>query len=99
MLIHPHKRTRSKSNKKGFFDYAIYPIAIFSSIVTLPQLAKVWIDHDVAGISLLTWGAYTLLAGLWFLYGIFKKQMPLIVGNLLICVLDALIVIGILMYS
>lgn len=99
MVIPPHKKARVKKIKKGFFDYAIYPIVFFSIVVTIPQLISVWVDHNVAGVSLLTWGSYTVLSGLWMLYGVFKKQMPLIIGNLSICLLDAMIVVGLLVLS
>lgn len=89
----PHKR-----DKNHPLDKLIYPISLFAPIVTIPQLIEVWQKRSVAGISLTTWGAYTFVSGIWFMYGMVHKEKPLILANFLLMVLDALVVIGVLLF-
>jgi uncharacterized protein with PQ loop repeat len=77
-------------------DYLIYGVAILSPIMTLPQLMQIWVDRNVAGVSLLTWSSYTVFAGFWLMYGLVHKEKPIIVSNIFSGVLNIIIVVGII---
>jgi uncharacterized protein with PQ loop repeat len=45
-------------------------MSIFTMLVTLPQVLTIWIGHQAAGVSLLSWSAYLLTAIFWFCHGV-----------------------------
>lgn len=101
--IHHHKRTRKKptSRKKliALFDKFIYIAGSIALIMTLPQVYKIWITQTTAGVSLATWGTYFILHFFWIGYAFLHKAKPLIFVYSIGFVLNALIVIGLLIYG
>lgn len=95
----PFKHLHHKKKKTSLIDTWIYPIAMVSPIMTIPQLLDVWIGKQVVGVSLLTWGTYTIVGFFWLLYGLYHKQKPIIITNIIFIFLDAFIVLGVLLYS
>ena len=89
---HPHKWKR-------FMDNAVYAVGVFGPVMTLPQVATVWLEKNASGLSLISWIAYLLTAVFWFIYGIMHKEKPIIFTYGIWIVLDLLIVIGVLMYG
>jgi len=47
-------------------------MSIFTMLNDVPQVWIIWIGHQAAGVSLLSWGAYLLSALLWFWTGCAK---------------------------
>lgn len=89
-------KSRKPPNKQSAFDVAIYCIAIAGPVMTLPQLYTVWFRQNVSGVSVLTWLAYATISLFWVVYGVRRRQTPIIVSNGLLLSVDALIVVGIL---
>lgn len=77
-------------------DWLIYGVAILSPVMTMPQLIQIWVDKNVAGVSLLTWSSYTVFAGFWLLYGLIHKEKPIILANIMSGTLNIIIVVGII---
>lgn len=106
-LHHAHVGKRLKQGQQypandrwvRFVDQAIYVGAFVGPIFTLPQVLAVWGARSAAGVSIITWAAYTVAAMGWLYYGILHKDKPIIVSNALWIVMDLLIVIGALIYS
>ena len=107
-LHHAHKRKRIEQKHenyphpdklKRFMDRAIYVVGIFGPIMTIPQLANIWIYKNAAGVSLISWTAYLITALFWLIYGIIHKEKPIILTYSIWILLDILIVAGILMYG
>ncbi len=82
---------------KNFMDKAIYFVGIFGPVMTLPQLKKIWLDNNTAGISAISWGAYTITSSFWLCYGIMHKEKPIIITSAIWIILDILIVIGVIL--
>lgn len=96
---YPHSHKKEKSSKQNHaLDILIYPVALLSPIMTIPQLTQVWVQKDVAGISLATWGSYAVVSGFWFIYGLHHKEKPVAISGVLLFVLDTAIVLGVLLY-
>ena len=68
------------------------------STSVLPQVAAVYLDHQTAGLSPLTWGLLTLCNALWALYGVAHRDKIIIIANTLITFFDLAILIGILRF-
>jgi uncharacterized protein with PQ loop repeat len=84
-----------------YFEICMLIMGIIGPLATAPQLIKLYHTHShhAQGLSLSTWIAYSLLALLWFLYGLVHKNHPIWVGNLIGLVMDLLMVIGILIHA
>jgi uncharacterized protein with PQ loop repeat len=104
-IIHKHKRKRvfenlepypSTDKWKGFVDRAIYFVALFGLVFTIPQITNIWIDNNFEGVSLLSWSAYLLMGGFWLLYGIMHKEKPMIAIYSVFTFLYFLIVLGLI---
>jgi len=96
-LRHHARSKKAQKHKRGFsMDYLIYGVAILSPIMTMPQLMQIWVDKNVAGVSLLTWSSYTVFAAFWLIYGLVHKEKPIIVSNIFSGTLNIIIVIGII---
>lgn len=93
------KKRRGKSLSQTFVDDGVYLMGFFGVIVLWPQLQKIYVGKNVAGLSLISWVGMTLGSFLLIIYASIHKQTPLIVTNLMIAALQIAIVVGIMMYS
>ena len=99
-LIKFHKSSRSRNDAFAHvIDKSIYIGSLLGPIMTIPQLKNIWIDHNAAGVSPITWTTYGLVAVLWLTYGLIHKLKPIIVMNSLWIVIDILVVVGTLIYG
>ena len=89
---HPHKWKR-------FMDKAIYVIGILGPILTIPQIANIWIDKNATGVSIISSSPYLLTAIFWLIYGIMHKEKPIIFTFSIWIIFDILIVVGILIHG
>ena len=107
-LHHFHRRKRIYLNHehyphpnkwKRLMDRLIYFVGVIVPLMTVPQVAKVWIDKNVQGISVITWFTYTIASFFWFIYGIMHKEKPIILASFLLFIFDAFVVIGAMIYG
>jgi uncharacterized protein with PQ loop repeat len=71
-------------------------MSVFTMLMTIPQVYIVWVRHDVAGVSLLSWLAYLISAVLWFVYGWQKGDKTIYMACIGWVLLDLAIVVGVL---
>lgn len=95
-MAHVFYKTHAK--KKHFIDKVIYLIALIAPLMTIPQMMDVWFGRKVDGVSLATWSAYAGVSALWIIYGLYHKEKPVILTNLLLFLFDTAIVIGVVLY-
>ena len=107
-LHHYHKRKRVHKNLekfphpnkwKRFMDKSIFVIGVAGPIMTLPQVFKIWVEKNAAGVSALSWGAFAVLAVFWVIYGFMHKEKPIIITYICWIVVEVLIVIGTILYG
>ena len=107
-IHHLHSRKRIHQNLepyphpekfKNLIDKLVYFVALFVIIMTLPQLAEIWINKNANGVSVLSWSAYTLASLFWCFYGIVHKEKPIILTYAVAAVLYCFIVVGVLVYG
>ena len=99
-LRHIHKRRKRIQKKESgrqltFLDMCIYTTAILAPLMTIPQLYEIWVRKNFEGVSLLTWSSYLFFAIIWLVYGLVKKDRPIVISNILWIAVEALVVIGI----
>ena len=107
VLHHVQKRKKISKNLEPFpattklkriFDKLIYIVAFLSPLVNLPQFYKIIHDKTAAGVSLLSWSSFLLLACIWLTYGIIHKDKPISYMNAGLIITQVAIIIVILIY-
>lgn len=81
-----------------YFDSFMYTIALASPLSLVPQVVQVFVQHNVAGLSITTWFLLTATNALWAGYGVVHKLRPLMLSSLLFALLDGMVVFGALYY-
>ena len=74
-------------------------LSIFTMVMTIPQVLTIWIGHQAAGVSLLSWSAYLISAVLWLWYGIMKRDRNIYLPCVGWIVLDGAIIVGVLVHG
>lgn len=54
---------------------------LLTTISLVPQAVKMWKSKSAKDVSLRMFAAFTLGVALWIVYGILKKEIPIIVWN------------------
>ncbi|MCD6229984.1 MAG: hypothetical protein J7K00_04220 [Candidatus Diapherotrites archaeon] len=103
-----------RKRRNGYIDYEKYPhpnkwmkiidkIVIFSGfagfLITLPQITRIWIDNVTAGVSLVSWMGYFVIAVTWIIYGLVHKEKSIIITNVLWVLAHTMIIVGLLIYG
>ena len=74
-------------------------MSIFTMLMTVPQVLTIWVGHEAAGVSVLSWSAYLLSAILWFWYGLQKRDRNIYLPCVGWVGLDAAVIAGALLYA
>jgi uncharacterized protein with PQ loop repeat len=87
------------SESEGMLHRLLGGMSIFTLLMTVPQVFTIWVRHEAAGVSVLSWGAYFLSALLWFWYGVQKRDRNIYLPCVGWAGLDAAVILGALIYS
>ena len=107
-LHHLHVRERVHENLelyphpnkwKNFMDRLIFFVGAVGPLMTIPQVMKIWVDKNAAGVSLISWTTYLVTEIIWIIYGIMHKEKPIIITYTMWVLLDIMIVVGIILYG
>jgi uncharacterized protein with PQ loop repeat len=71
-------------------------VSVASMVMTLPQIWTVWVEGQVAGVSLLSWGTYLLGACLWLVHGLARRDKAIYVACIGWILLNGAVVAGVL---
>jgi uncharacterized protein with PQ loop repeat len=74
-------------------------MSIFTMLMTIPQVLTIWVGHQAAGVSLLTWSTYLVSAFLWLWFGIRKRDRNIYLPCIGWILLDAAVIVGVVMYG
>ena len=80
------------------FNRVLNSMSIFTMLMTVPQVLTIWVSHQTAGVSVISWSAYLLSALLWFWYGLRKGDRNIYLECVGWIGLDAAIIVGALMH-
>ena len=104
--LHKRKRIHLKHEKyphpkkfKRVFDNVIFIVAILGPFMALPQLIKIWVNENAAGVSIISWGAFFVISIFWFAYGVLHRERPIIISSSIWATLQLFIVVGIVLYG
>jgi uncharacterized protein with PQ loop repeat len=96
MPYHPHIKTKKDNHK--LLTLIISVVAIVSPIMTVPQVYQIFNSQTAAGVSPISWFAYTITSIIWFYYGIIHKEKPIIVNSVIGGILSACVLFGALLF-
>ena len=74
-------------------------MSIFTLLMTIPQVLTIWVGHEAAGVSVSSWSAYLLSAGLWFWYGLQRGDKNIYLPCVGWLVLDSAVIAGAIVYG
>ncbi len=96
-----HLKSKSKAQKSiiQIIDSLVYVGGFTGIVFTIPQLAQLWINRQVQGLSLVTWLGFLGGSLFWLLYGIVHKAKPIVFINFTYSIVNILIVIGIIIFK
>lgn len=80
-------------------DQTMVVIAILGPLFNLPQVLKIYVEHQVAGLAITTWILLLVLKVPWITYAVVHKAKPLLITSILWACSHASIIAGILIYS
>ena len=113
IIHHIHKRIRSQKGRNHslfkpyphpdkrikFLDNLCLFLAIVQPLAAAPQIYKIYVEKEVAGISILMWIIFTLVMVPFVIYGFVHKTKPMVVCNILWIAANISIIMGILINS
>ena len=74
-------------------------LSIFTMVMTIPQILTIWIRHQAAGVSMVSWGAYLVSAAVWLWYGLRKRDKNIYLPCMGWILLDAAVIVGAVAYG
>ncbi|HXB55961.1 MAG TPA: hypothetical protein VN461_14340 [Vicinamibacteria bacterium] len=74
-------------------------LSVFTMLMTVPQVLTIWIGHQAAGVSTLSWSAYLLSAVLWLWYGLQKRDRNIYLPCVGWIMLDGAVIAGAVLYG
>jgi uncharacterized protein with PQ loop repeat len=84
---------------KASLDRLIIWVSIFGPFSAIPQVAKIWLEREASGVSVVSWALNFLLACVWLFYGIVHKEKPIIINSSLWMCMHVLVIIGTIKYG
>jgi len=106
VIHHMHKKAKTieavikpKSKFQKMLDKLVYFTGLTTVLLSIPQVLEIWAYHNTAGISLITWSAFFVNSIIWTIYGIYHKELQIIIMYMCYFVINSLIVTGIIIYS
>lgn len=80
-------------------DTVTFIAGIAGPFTVLPQLYGIFVEHNAAGVSLLSWSLIFIVTLPWVFYGIAHRDRSIITSFVLWEIMNVLVVIGVLLYQ
>jgi uncharacterized protein with PQ loop repeat len=74
-------------------------MSVFTMLMTIPQVLTIWVGHQAAGVSVLSWSAYLFSAVLWFWFGVQKRDKNIYLPCVGWIGLDVAVIAGVIAYG
>jgi uncharacterized protein with PQ loop repeat len=74
-------------------------MSVFTMVMTIPQVWTIWVNHQAAGVSILSWGAYLVSAVLWFWFGLKQNDKNIYLPCIGWIALNSAIIAGAVVYG
>jgi uncharacterized protein with PQ loop repeat len=87
------------SQSNSFLRRMLGGMSAFTLLMTVPQVWTIWVNHQAAGVSAASWGAYLLSALLWFIYGLRQHDRNIYLPCIGWIGLDIGVIAGVIFYG
>lgn len=96
-----YKPKISLKNKehKYIIDRVIMVTGLIGPLASIPQAAQIYTTQDAIGVSLITWSMFELVNATMLVYALVHRLPPLIISNVCWLIIQAIMIVGIVMYS
>lgn len=74
-------------------------MSLVTMVMTIPQVWVIWVNHETAGVSLLSWSAYFVSAVLWFAHGLHQHDKNIYLACLGWLGLDLAVIVGVVVHG
>ena len=74
-------------------------MSVATMLMTIPQVLTIWLQHEAAGVSVISWSAYLASAALWFWYGLARRDRNIYLPCIGWLALDGAVIAGALAYG
>jgi uncharacterized protein with PQ loop repeat len=74
-------------------------MSVVSMLMTVPQVWIIWVNHQAAGVSLLSWSTYLVSALLWLWHGVQLRDKNIYLPCIGWIGLDAAVIAGVMQYG
>jgi uncharacterized protein with PQ loop repeat len=74
-------------------------MSAFTMTMTVPQVWTIWVGHQAAGVSIISWSAYLVSALLWLWFGIRRHDRNIYLPCLGWITLDGAVIVGAVVYG
>lgn len=96
--LHECEKEKNK-NPRAIIDTLMTLVGAVASVSSIPQILKIWSSHTVVGISLTTEFLAFFAVIIWFFYGMYIRNKPLMITSGLSSVVLATVIVQIFLYS
>jgi uncharacterized protein with PQ loop repeat len=99
MAPDPATPTSDAAQSKTVMSRLLGAMSVFTMLMTVPQVLTIWIGHQAAGVSVVSWSAYLFSAVLWFWYGLQKRDKNIYLPCVGWVGLDTAVIVGTIIYA
>jgi len=99
MAPDPTTHSGHAARSETLFGRLLGAMSVFTLLMTVPQVLTIWVGHQAAGVSVISWSAYLVSALLWFWYGLQKRDRNIYLPCVGWVGLDAAVIVGALVYA
>ena len=99
MAPDPAAPASNAAQTKTVMSRLLGAMSVFTMLMTVPQVLTIWVGHQAAGVSVVSWSAYLFSAMLWFWYGLQKGDKNIYLPCVGWVGLDAAVIVGALIYA
>ena len=79
-------------------DHITFVVGIIGPFTVVPQIYTIFVNHSTDGVSLISWALIFTVTLPWVFYGLAHRDRSIIVSFTLWEIMNALVVLGILLY-
>jgi uncharacterized protein with PQ loop repeat len=99
MAPDPATPASDTAESKTVMSRLLGAMSVFTLLMTVPQVLTIWVGHQAAGVSVVSWSAYLFSAILWFWYGLKKRDKNIYLPCVGWVGLDAAVIVGAVIYA
>ena len=99
MAPDPPTPASDAAQSKTVMNRLLGAMSVFTMLMTVPQVLTIWVGHQAAGVSVVSWSAYLFSAILWFWYGLQQRDKNIYLPCIGWVGLDTAVIVGAVIYA